>query len=179
MGLGSREQPYTGDQFERAYEDTLQGTERTDKEFFEYSSSGGETIYGGHTRSEHRPIETFFPQQQPANVEWQSDAMPVSPFEGDPSVEDSITDPGIIDSMPPQPPLPVEFSDSPEMAPAEVADPFESDAPASIPDKPVDPAAIESPLNGASESAKKYDDKAIDNLIDKLLPVPDSAPTAP
>lgn len=172
MGFGTQSQPYTGDAFERAYEETLQGTQRSDKRYLEYSSNGGETLFDGHERYEQpQTTETFFPEQVPVDIEWEDNSIPTEiPLPALNSEEDSR-------------PLSLE----PEPSPVESGGLLQFDAvgteedasvpPAFIPDKPTDPAAIETPLfrNGSADSSKDAatDDKAIENLIDKLLPVED------
>lgn len=185
MGFGTQTQPYTGDSFERAYEETLQGTQRSDKRYLEYSSSGGETLFDGHERHERyegpQQNETFFPEPVPVDVEWESDSLPTEvPLPSIPSVVPESSVRSEEDSRP----LSLESSlELPSSASeGQIYEPLpgtidDVPPPAVIPDKPIDPAAIESPLfkNGSTGTPKDpaKDDKAIENLIDKLLPIED------
>ncbi len=69
MGSNTPNQAYTGDVFERAYDETLRQARRHDKRYLEYSSHHGDTWYEGHRR-DPGSSEQFFPRKTPKDVLW-------------------------------------------------------------------------------------------------------------
>ena len=166
MGCGTDSQPYTGDTFERAYQDTLEQTQRDDKRYLEYSSHGGQTWFEGHRRYGYEQQESFFPQDAPDDIRWESQTFDLPPT---PQVQNPVksSSPGSKIVVPYET---MESADTPDTV---------SDWTSETHLRTVDRPAYSETAPSPSELKRVDKTDAINNLIDEMLPVgPKSKPAA-